>query len=167
MSTLIKGAYKQAASTLLRESQYTHDLPAVRNLHYNLLVRKKDRRSPINKRQLRTTILAVLSIAFLVIFVLPYHQTKPKHRYGDGIERVFKGEGGPRIAKACMLYGSQNPLYERAVRSHQLHNELHNYPMHVLRHEITGGFWNKPSYLLSLVVNELAKAPEERAEWIM
>lgn len=128
--------------------------------------RKKDRHSPINKRQLRTTVLALLSVVFFVAFVLPY-QSNSKHRYGDGIERVFKGKGGPRIAKACMLYGSQNPLYERAVRSHKLHNDLHNYPMHVLRHEITGGFWNKPSYLLSLVVNELAKAPEERAEWIM
>lgn len=138
---------------------------AVRNLRYRLLVRNKDGYS-LNKRMLRTTLIALFSVLALLFF-FSSHQDTRKPLYGDGIERTFKGTGGPRIAKACMLYGSQNPLYERAVRSHRIHNELHNYPMHVLRHEITGGYWNKPSYLLSLVVNELAKPPEERTEWIM
>lgn len=76
--------------------------------------------------------------------------------------------GGPRIGKVTMLYGeTPNPLYERAVRSHRLHNERWNYPMFVLREQITGGYWNKPSYLLSLIVQELAKPRSERLEWLM
>jgi len=67
-----------------------------------------------------------------------------------------------------MLYGDPvDPLYERAIRSHRLHNERWNYPMHVLRRHITGGYWNKPSYLLGLIVAELAKPVEERVEWLM
>lgn len=84
----------------------------------------------------------------------------------DDISRSFSGTGGPRVAKVSMLYGAST-LYERAVRSHRTHNEQFNYPMRVLREEITGGYWNKPSYLLALVVAELAKPAAERAEWLM
>ncbi|KAF2461885.1 hypothetical protein BDY21DRAFT_375811 [Lineolata rhizophorae] len=73
----------------------------------------------------------------------------------------------PRIAKASMLYGQTNSLYERALRTHARHNELHGYAMHVLREEISRGYWNKLSYLHSLVVQELAKPAEQRVEWIM
>lgn len=39
--------------------------------------------------------------------------------------------------------------------------------MEVLQQDITGGYWNKPSYLISLLVRELAKSPEERVQWLM
>ncbi|KAJ5633315.1 hypothetical protein N7490_009654 [Penicillium lividum] len=39
--------------------------------------------------------------------------------------------------------------------------------MDVLRQDISVGFWNKPSYLISLVIRELAKPPRQRAEWLM
>ncbi|KAJ5757108.1 Galactosyl transferase [Penicillium nucicola] len=39
--------------------------------------------------------------------------------------------------------------------------------MHVLREDISVGFWNKPSYLLALVISELAKPAGERMEWLM
>jgi len=162
MSALNKGKsnYRHAGQSELSD-------PTVRNLYYRLLVRNKDRHSSNNRQpRSRTTLLAIVSIVCLIYFLWPRNTTR-KLTLEDDLARRFKGEGGPRVAKACMLYGSQNPLYERAVRSHRVHNELHNYPMHVLRHEITGGYWNKPSYLLSLVVNELAKAPDVRAEWIM
>lgn len=70
-----------------------------------------------------------------------------------------------------MLYGKdEGPargLYERALRTHKAHDERHNYPFHVLREDVAGGYWNKPSYLLSLVVNELAKPLGQRTEWLM
>ncbi|KAI9825521.1 MAG: hypothetical protein M1819_000513 [Sarea resinae] len=66
-----------------------------------------------------------------------------------------------------MLYGKPNELYERAVRTHVKHGQKLGYPVHVLRQEITGGYWNKPAYILSLVVNELAKPPGERTQWLM
>ncbi|CAG8947378.1 unnamed protein product [Penicillium salamii] len=72
-----------------------------------------------------------------------------------------------RIAKVSMLYGGTNDMYERALRSHERHGERWGYPMHVLRQDITAGFWNKPCYLLSLVINELAQPVEKRLEWFM
>ena len=72
-----------------------------------------------------------------------------------------------RVAKVSMLYGKPNALYERALKSHYRHAERWRLEMHVLRQDIAVGFWNKPSYLLSLVVQELAKLPEDRLEWLL
>ncbi|KAL3492772.1 cytochrome P450 [Aspergillus germanicus] len=68
-----------------------------------------------------------------------------------------------------MLYGKHNPLYERALQSHRRHAERWGYGMEVLRTEISDGFWNKPAFLLELVIRELRKGVEngERAEWLM
>lgn len=72
-----------------------------------------------------------------------------------------------RIAKVSMLYGKHNHLYERALRSHQRHAERWGYRSHILRQDITAGFWNKPTYLLGLVIQELAKPPQDRLEWLV
>lgn len=74
----------------------------------------------------------------------------------------------PTIAKVSMLYGDDpHPAYVRALRSHRLHNERFNYGMFVLQEDAVGGFWNKPLYLLSILMQELAKAPSERLHWLM
>ncbi|KAJ5431864.1 hypothetical protein N7445_008362 [Penicillium cf. griseofulvum] len=72
-----------------------------------------------------------------------------------------------RVAKVSMLYGETNHMYERALQSHERHGKRWGYPMHILRQDISIGFWNKPSYLLSLVISEMAKPAGERMEWLM
>lgn len=74
----------------------------------------------------------------------------------------------PTIGKVSMLYG-QNPAqsYLRALKSHRIHNERFNYAMFVLEQDAIGGFWNKPMYLLSIIMNELSKPPAERLQWLM
>lgn len=72
-----------------------------------------------------------------------------------------------RVAKVSMLYGRPNSLYERAIQSHERHAARWGYPMLVLRQDIAAGFWNKPTYLLTAVVNELSKPADERIEWMM
>lgn len=85
---------------------------------------------------------------------------------------ILESENAPsnklqRVAKVSMLYGETNHMYERALQSHERHGKQWGYPMHILRQDISIGFWNKPSYLLSLVVNELTKPAGERMEWLM
>jgi hypothetical protein len=77
------------------------------------------------------------------------------------------GNHGRRVAKVSMLYGHPNPLYDRALQSHDRHAQRWGYPMHVLQQDISAGFWNKPSYVLSLVIQELAKPASKRMEWLM
>lgn len=85
----------------------------------------------------------------------------------DKSDRMKYAEG-PTIAKVSMLYG-QNPQssYVRALRSHRVHNRRFNYGMFVLEEDAVGGFWNKPLYLLSLLMQELSKPPSERLQWLM
>jgi hypothetical protein len=66
-----------------------------------------------------------------------------------------------------MLYGSSNSIYVRSLGSHERHAARHGYPMHVLGDEVVKGYWNKPVYILSLLVQELAKNPRERVQWMM
>ncbi|KAL4936215.1 hypothetical protein BDV06DRAFT_233628 [Aspergillus oleicola] len=72
-----------------------------------------------------------------------------------------------RVTKVSMLYGDRNALYERALQSHRRHAERWVYGMDVLHNDIAVGYWNKPAYLLALVVAELAKPVRERLEWFM
>ena len=66
-----------------------------------------------------------------------------------------------------MLYGKRNTLYERAIKTHERHAARQGLPIHVLRNNVADGFWNKPSYILSLLIAEAAKQPEQRATWLM
>ncbi|OAA34355.1 Galactosyl transferase [Metarhizium rileyi] len=73
----------------------------------------------------------------------------------------------PRVAKVSMLYGKPNSNYEGAIKSHQQHAARWGYPMHVLRQDIAVGFWNKPTYLLATIVDELIKPADKRVQWMM
>lgn len=72
----------------------------------------------------------------------------------------------PFITKVTMLYGDRNEVYERALQSHIDHGKKHGYPVKVLRQKMLGRLWTKPAWLLSIVLDELAKPPEQRTQWI-
>ena len=71
-----------------------------------------------------------------------------------------------RIAKCTIVFGDLNPVYERALQTHEVHNEKHGYPMYILRQSILDDVWTKPAYILSLILRELAKPAGERLEWL-
>jgi hypothetical protein len=71
-----------------------------------------------------------------------------------------------RIAKVSMLYGD-NKLYERALESHIRHGERWGYPTYIKRQNEYCGYWNKPTFMIQQVAQELAKPKRERAEWLM
>ncbi|OCK82150.1 glycosyltransferase family 34 protein, partial [Lepidopterella palustris CBS 459.81] len=73
----------------------------------------------------------------------------------------------PRIGKVTILFGTPSSAYERALRTHELHDRLHNYPLHVLRSSILDNVWTKPAYILSILLRELAKPEGERLQWLL
>lgn len=75
--------------------------------------------------------------------------------------------GAPKLLRLSMLYGEENEYYKRALETQQKHSERWGHELKVLREDISMGAWNRPSYLLSTIVQELAKPRGERAEWIM
>lgn len=69
-----------------------------------------------------------------------------------------------------MIYETEkfNAIYERSVDTHIKHGEKWGVPTHVLRHDIIeAGFFNKPAYILGLIIEEMAKPYGQRAEWIV
>ncbi|KAF2204901.1 hypothetical protein GQ43DRAFT_363558 [Delitschia confertaspora ATCC 74209] len=70
---------------------------------------------------------------------------------------------GLYVVKASMLYGERNDIYERAMESHS----RGGCDVRVLRKSITTGFWNKFLWLQMVIIEELRKQKEERADWIM
>ncbi|KAK3174012.1 hypothetical protein K4F52_010318 [Lecanicillium sp. MT-2017a] len=72
-----------------------------------------------------------------------------------------------RLMAVSMLYGQPEPHYLRALQTHFRHNEKWGYAMHVLETDFAAGYWNKPYYMLALIIHELAKPPHERTEWLM
>ncbi|KAK5733282.1 hypothetical protein LTS12_026970, partial [Elasticomyces elasticus] len=72
-----------------------------------------------------------------------------------------------KVIKVSILYGAGNTFYERAIRLHQQHAERWGHTLQVLREDIAAGFWNKPTYILHVLTQELIKPPSKRAEWLM
>jgi hypothetical protein len=102
-------------------------------------------RKLVLKRNLaRIVFICALIALFTLQYVDIYHF--PRSSPVNAAARV------PTVAKFSMLYGGDNSVYVRALKSHERHAVRHGYPMHVLRHEVATGYWNKPSYLLSLLV---------------
>lgn len=105
-------------------------------------------------------ILLVLSI----LGALRHQSTEQDDEFNaSGVDNPF------RIAKVSMLYGDKkkNDLYERALESHIKHSEKWGYPTYVKRENEYCGYWNKPTFMISQVAQELAKPEEERMEWLM
>ena len=77
------------------------------------------------------------------------------------------------MRQATMLYeGDKDKLrgiYERCVETHRKHGDRWNVPTHVLGHALyeDNSFFNKPAYLQSLIMVELAKPVVKRADWIV
>ena len=91
-----------------------------------------------------------------------------EHYTGDVVDDP--GEGGPRVRQASMIYETENfnAIYERSVDTHVKHGEKWGVPTHILRHDIIeAGFFNKPAYILGLIIEEMAKPYGQRAEWIV
>ena len=89
-------------------------------------------------------------------------------RSGDLLEDP---DGGvPRLRQATMVYEGDkfSSIYERSIGTHIKHGEQWGVPTHVLRHDIVeAGFFNKPAYVLGLIIEEMAKPYGKRAGWIV
>ncbi|KAI9886185.1 MAG: hypothetical protein M1823_002037 [Watsoniomyces obsoletus] len=72
----------------------------------------------------------------------------------------------PSIAKITIVFGGDSGVFERALKTHEVHNRLHGYPIYVLRQEILNDVWTKPAYILSVLLKELAKPESERMKWL-
>ncbi|GAM83366.1 hypothetical protein ANO11243_013530 [Dothideomycetidae sp. 11243] len=71
-----------------------------------------------------------------------------------------------RVGKVTIIFGGA-ATYERAIKTHEAHDRIHGYPLHVLRHGIMDDVWSKPAYILNLLLRELSKPESERLQWLL
>jgi len=77
-----------------------------------------------------------------------------------------------RIGKISILFNGKDELMNHALRTHEAHNRRFGYPLYILRHELLNegtldGVWNKPAYLLGVLLEEMRKPAGERLEWLL
>ncbi|KAK5197972.1 hypothetical protein LTR99_009390 [Exophiala xenobiotica] len=82
------------------------------------------------------------------------------------------GEGAlySKIGKVTMLYydkvSKDSVWFEKALAGHKAHNLRFGYKHFVLRHEIVPDVWSKQAFILSILLQELAKPMADRLEWL-
>jgi hypothetical protein len=103
----------------------------------------------------------------------------PSYYRGHGSGRSWGSKPTSRIGKVTVAANKlDNGVIDRALKSHERHNALHGYVHHIARNQAVSsliendryrrpkGAWTKPAYLLSVIVDELEKDPEDRLQWI-
>lgn len=83
----------------------------------------------------------------------------------DGIPEEERLGARTRVGKCTILFNG-NQYWERAIRTHEAHDRIHGYRLHVLRQQLLDDVWSKPAYILSLLLRELSKPESERLEWL-
>ena len=84
----------------------------------------------------------------------------------------------PKIRQVSMrVYSANNEtkkaINERCMATHLGYGERWGYPTHILREVVMGKeqwmdlLFNKPLYILSITIAEMAKPADERAEWLV
>ncbi|KAK7444210.1 hypothetical protein CaCOL14_008511 [Colletotrichum acutatum] len=71
-----------------------------------------------------------------------------------------------RITTVTAQFGNIREHYQNALQSHVLHTTLHGNGLEVMCTPVVDDLWNKPAYILSLLLDEMLKPPEERTEWL-
>ncbi|KAF9874900.1 hypothetical protein CkaCkLH20_07594 [Colletotrichum karsti] len=71
-----------------------------------------------------------------------------------------------RVTTATAHFGKVEEHYQKALQTHVLHTMLHQTRLEVMCTPIIDSLWNKPAFLLSMLLGEMLKEPEERTEWI-
>ena len=84
----------------------------------------------------------------------------------DGISEEARLGARTRVGKCTILFNG-NQYWERAIRTHEAHDRIHGYRLHVLRQQLLDDVWSKPAYVLSLLLRELSKPESERLEWLL
>ena len=83
----------------------------------------------------------------------------------DGLNEDDRLGARTRIGKATILFHG-NSFWERCIRTHEQHDKVHGYRLHVLRQQLMDDVWSKPAYILSLLLRELSKHESERLDWL-
>ncbi|KAI9836350.1 MAG: hypothetical protein M1838_005076 [Thelocarpon superellum] len=72
-----------------------------------------------------------------------------------------------RVGKVTVASDPMEATTARVLQTHERHDDIHGYPLYVLRPGMHEDHWTKTSYLLSLLLKEMEKHPNERLQWLL
>lgn len=75
--------------------------------------------------------------------------------------------GRARIATITAHFGVIVKPYQEALRTHLLHSLIHGTEVRVMCDPVVDNLWNKPAFILNLLMREMMKPARERLEWVM
>ncbi|KAF5563815.1 galactosyl transferase GMA12 MNN10 family, partial [Fusarium pseudoanthophilum] len=71
-----------------------------------------------------------------------------------------------RIGRVTAHFGSVQEHYQKALATHTLHSMIHGNDLEVMCTPVVDSLWNKPAFILSLLLKEMVKPAQERLEWL-
>ncbi|KAF2743940.1 glycosyltransferase family 34 protein [Sporormia fimetaria CBS 119925] len=71
-----------------------------------------------------------------------------------------------RIGVVTAQFGDPEPHYAKALQTHHLHSMIHSTELHVMCSPMIDDLWNKPAFILALLLDEMLKPESKRLEWI-
>jgi hypothetical protein len=74
--------------------------------------------------------------------------------------------GKARIGVVTAQFGDPEAHYSKALQTHHLHSMIHSTELHVLCEPMIDDLWNKPAFILALLLDEMQKPEHKRLEWI-
>lgn len=74
--------------------------------------------------------------------------------------------GKARVATVTAHFGEPQEHWQKAFRTHLLHSLIHGTEVRVLCNAIVDDLWNKPAFILDLLMQEMMKPANKRLEWI-
>lgn len=90
---------------------------------------------------------------------------------GQQLQEMTLSEGkqtfGPRWAKITLASGMDDLLSDRGLKTHVRHAQRHGYSMYVGRVDAIKGPFDKVGYVMHVLLSEMYKPPEQRAEWVL
>ncbi|CAE7202992.1 hypothetical protein P3342_010989 [Pyrenophora teres f. teres] len=74
--------------------------------------------------------------------------------------------GRARVATVTAQFGEPQEHYQRALQTHLLHALIHGTEVRVMCDAMVDDLWNKPAFILDLLMQEMLKPEKDRLEWI-
>ncbi|KAI1515826.1 galactosyl transferase GMA12/MNN10 protein [Pyrenophora tritici-repentis] len=74
--------------------------------------------------------------------------------------------GRARVATVTAQFGEPQEHYQRALKTHLLHALVHGTEVRVMCDAMVDDLWNKPAFILNLLMQEMLKPEKDRLEWI-
>ncbi|KAF4443728.1 hypothetical protein F53441_11370 [Fusarium austroafricanum] len=71
-----------------------------------------------------------------------------------------------RIGRVAAHFGSAQEHYRKALRTHVVHSLIHDNTLDVMCTSVVDALWNKPAFIMSILLREMMKPVEERLEWL-